>query len=115
MPMPNAWPNKLLIFVETLGRSVSYRLCEQLLRRSSIGATMLKDQPLINWLSFVVSVHRKLNDEDLTMRDLQQATDISPTALHHLFAGGKCPEEAFLALCKWLERDPTDFYAVEKE
>lgn len=76
---------------------------------------MQKEGPRINWLSFVVSVHRKLNDEDLTTRDLAQATDIPSTTLNHLFVGGECTKEAFLALCKWLERDPSDFHEIEKE
>ncbi|WP_413990032.1 hypothetical protein ACMDCR_29560 [Labrys okinawensis] len=49
------------------------------------------------------------------MRDLAQATQIPSATLHHLFVGGECTKEAYLALCMWLERDPADFYEIEDE
>ncbi|GLS20145.1 hypothetical protein GCM10007874_31620 [Labrys miyagiensis] len=76
---------------------------------------MPESQPHINQLSVVVSVHSKLNGEGLTTRDLAAATDIPAAMLHRLFAGFECPKEAYLALCKWLEKDPSDFFERQDE
>ena len=66
--------------------------------------------PAIDWHRFAAAVERKVYGEDNTLRDLQAITGVSATTLCRITMGCRCTAEHFLAVCRWLRRDPMDFF-----